>query len=283
MESVMYPDHPMGRPILGPVEHIQNFTREDFTAYMYQHYCADNLIVSAAGNVCHTRVLGLVDDMLTDIKPGPSDGYEDAHYVGGGKRVEKDLEQVHFIVGFESKPNGHDDNYIIALLSVILGSGMTSRLFREIRERRGLVYSIHAYNNPNFGTGTFLVEGGTGREEVAELMPVLGTELWKIMSELVTEEELNRAKAMMKVSQSMRLESTASRMMSMEGSIRIHGRVLSTDEIKRRYDAVTREDIHRVANQIFSTTPSVTAVGPLDKLASYDDIIQMIPALPSVN
>ena len=181
---------------------------------------------------------------LPQVAPPPP---EPSQYIGGEFREERDLDQVHVVLGFPS--TGYKDrlHYPTLLLSTLLGGGMSSRLFQEIREKRGLVYSIYSFAHPFKDGGVFAVYAGTGEKEVEELMPVTLDELRKVQT-TVTQDELDRAKAQLRASLLMSLESTGSRTEQLARQIQVHGRVIPVEETKAKIAAVTIEDVQEAAS-----------------------------------
>ena len=184
----------MGRPTLGTEDGIKAMTRGQLTGYMRRHYAAGNTLVAAAGNLEHRTVVDLVQKHFADLPAELPPPYASGVYAGGEYREERDLDQVHIILGFPSVPFTDPDYYAALLLSTLLGGGMSSRLFQEIREKRGLVYSIYSFASPFLDTGLFGIYAGTGEDEAKELMPVTLEELRRVQQN-VSPDELARARA----------------------------------------------------------------------------------------
>ena len=198
-------------------------------------------------------------------------------YQGGEFREDRDLDQVHIVLGFPSVGYSDPDYYPTLLLSTVLGGGMSSRLFQEIREKRGLVYSIYSFAQPYMDGGLFGIYAGTGESEAEELMPVTLEELRKVQTS-VTEAELARAKAQVKASVLMSLESTGSRCEQLARQIQVFGRVLSTEETVRKIMAVTPEDIQRAAVRHFRGKPTLAAMGPANRVPGLASIVETLGA-----
>jgi predicted Zn-dependent peptidase len=188
-----------------------------------------------------------------------------ARYQGGEFREERDLDQVHIVLGFPGTAYRDPLHYPTLLLSTLLGGGMSSRLFQEIREKRGLVYSIYSFAHPFMDGGLFAIYAGTGEKEAAELMPVTLEELRKVQSS-VTQDELDRAKAQFRASLLMSLESTGSRIEQLARQIQVHGRVIPVEETKAKIAAVTIEQVQQAAVRLFRATPTLAALGPAGKV-----------------
>lgn len=274
-QATAYPDQPMGRPTLGTEDLIKTISRDHLKQYMHRHYSAENMIFSAAGNLDHNKIVALVEKYFKDLPNNSNVTPAPAHYQGGEFRKEKELDQAHIILGFPSINYNHPHYYAAILLSIILGGGMSSRLFQEIREKHGLVYSIYAYNIAHDDDGLFGIYAGTGEEQTKELMPILLEELKKIQNS-IKPEELQRTRAQLKSSLLMSMESTASRCEQIARHIQIYGRILSTQEVVDKIDAVTIEDIYAVAHQIFHGKPTLTTLGPIRHVPSLASITESL-------
>ncbi|MDB5380614.1 MAG: peptidase, partial [Rhodospirillales bacterium] len=193
-QDTAYPSQPMGRPVLGTEESVGAMSRETLTAYMTRHYGPHRMVVAAAGALEHETLVDLVRTHFADLPAVAPPLPEAARYEGGEFREDRDLDQVHIVLGFPSVAYGHELYYPTQLLSTLLGGGMSSRLFQEIREKRGLVYSVYSFATPFRDSGMIQIYAGTGEKEAAELMPVTLQELLRVQKD-VTEDELQRAKA----------------------------------------------------------------------------------------
>ncbi len=271
MQETAFGDHPLGWPVIGSADIICNAPREMIFDFMDQNYYAENLVLTAAGNISHDDLVSLAQKNLNNLKSKKQKNMQPALYYGGDKRVEKNLEQVHVLLGFESENYLSEDYYAAVILSTLMGGGMSSRLFQEIREKRGLVYSIYSYNASYRDTGLFEIYAGTGEKEIIELIPALCDTLQTSVGHF-TDKEINRAKTQIRAGNLMALESTSSRCDKLARGILSHGQPRYLDDIIARVNAVTREDLDRVAQKIFSGKPSVSAIGPIKNLEPYDQI-----------
>ena len=200
-----------------------------------------------------------------------------AAYRGGEFREARDLDQVHIVLGFPSVSYSDPDFYPSMMLSTLLGGGMSSRLFQEVRERRGLVYSIYSFTAPAMDSGLFGIYAGTGESEAAELMPVMLEELGKVQGH-VTDQELNRARAQVKASLLMSQESTGSRCEQLARQIQTFGRVIPTEEVLGKINAVTEADIRRAAMRHFRAAPTLATVGPSAQVPTLANIVETLGA-----
>ena len=274
-QEVAYPAQSLGRPILGTEDGIKGMPRSILTNYMKRHYTPGNVVVAAAGKLEHAEILELVGRHFKDLGVQVPPGMEGGAYEGGEFREDRDHDQVHIVLGFPSVGYADPDYYPTLLLSTVLGGGMSSRLFQEIREKRGLVYSIYSFAQPYMDGGLFGIYAGTGESEAEELMPVTLEELRKVQTS-VTEVELARAKAQVKASVLMSLESTGSRCEQLARQMQVFGRVLSTEETVRKILAVTPEDVQRAAVRHFRGKPTLAAMGPAKRVPSLGAIARTL-------
>ncbi len=276
-QDAAYPDQPMGRPVLGSEATVTAMTRDALAGYMQRHYGPSRMVVAGAGALEHDTLVDLVRRHFGDLTDAAPPEPEAARYTGGEFREERDLDQVHLVLGFPSVPYGDPGHYPTQLLSTLLGGGMSSRLFQEIREKRGLVYSIYSYASPFQDGGMLAIYAGTGEKEVAELVPVTLEELRRVQHD-VTAEELARAKAQLRASLLMSLESTGSRCEQLARQLQIFGRVIPIEETKAKIAAVTIEQVQQAAMAAFRGTPTLAALGPAGKVPSLAAITERLVA-----
>ena len=272
-----YPSQPLGRPVLGSEQGIRSMPRTMLTGYMRRHYAAPNVVVAAAGALTHQQVLDLVNVHFADLPLNPVPAMLPAQYGGGEFREARDLDQVHIVLGFPSVGYGDRDYYPTLLLSTLLGGGMSSRLFQEVREKRGLVYSIYSFSSPFLDGGLFGIYAGTGESEAEELMPVTLAELAKVQTE-VTETELARARAQVKASLLMSLESTGSRCEQLARQLQVFGRVVPIAETVAKINAVTTSDVCRAAVRLFRGAPTLATMGPAERVPTLGKIVEKLAA-----
>jgi predicted Zn-dependent peptidase len=275
LQEASYPDQPMGRAILGPEEIVKAMPREALVDYMARHYGPRRLILSAAGKVEHERLLDLAGRLFGDLpaaagvgEPAPPARYAD----GGAVRVERrpDLEQVHWCLGVEGVPYRHEDHFALQVLSTALGGGMSSRLFQEARENRGLCYSIFSFASAYADTGQLGVYAGTDPEDLAELMRVVADET-RALVEDPGEDELARARAQLKASLFMGLESCSAVCEDNARQLLCFGRRVPTEEVVAKIDAVDTAAVRRVGRRLLAGQGlTLAAVGPLKKLPKVD-------------
>lgn len=275
-QETCFPDQSMGRPILGTNDIIESLKNTDVKKYMDDHYGAKQMVLSAAGNVQHDTLVKLATDYFTDLKPDCHKDVPPANFRGGEFRQSRaQLEQTHIVLGFEGVPYGHPHYYAATLLSTILGGGMSSRLFQEIREKRGLVYSIYAFHSSYKDTGMFGIYAGTGPEKARELLTAT-TDLLKQFPKTTIDQELLRAKAQLKASLMMGLESTSSRCEQLAQHMHIYGHRLSPQEILEKIESVSPHDIITLATSFFSSPLTLATLGPIDDVPSKDEVEQAL-------
>ncbi|HXP05846.1 MAG TPA: pitrilysin family protein [Stellaceae bacterium] len=263
-----FPDQAMGRPVLGSPEIIKNLSRDSVVSYLKDHYGAKRMVLSAAGNLDHDAFVALTEKLVCDIPAERTVATETARYVGGDFRLDRDLEQLHLVLGFPGLKLDDPDYYAAAVLSTAFGGGMSSRLFQEVREKRGLVYAISSFAHSYRDGGLFGVYAGTGEDEAAELLPVLCDEARKL-DDGFAPGELARAKAQMKAGLLMSLESTSARCEQMAQHMLIHGTPFDPADIVRRIDAVDDAAIGRVVAGWRIASPTLVALGPAGRLEDF--------------
>jgi len=266
-----YAGQAMGRPVLGTEETIKAMPRDALAGYMRRHYGHRRTVVAAAGAIEHADLLALVNRHFSDLPEAVTAAAEPSIYTGGEFREERDLDQVHLVLGFPSVSATDELHIPVQILSTLLGGGMSSRLFQEIREKRGLVYSVYSFVSPFNDHGLFAVYAGTGEDQAEELVPVALEELRRVQHD-VTEDELARAKAQLRASLLMSLESTGSRCEQLARQLQVHGRIIPVEETKARIAAVTVEQVQSAAARMFRAAPTLAALGPAGK----------VPALPLI-
>ena len=271
MQETAFPDQPVGRPVLGPPEIVAAMPRAALVDYMGAHYSAPRMIFAAAGKLDHDALVALVERHFSGIRDAAEPVLVPARYAGGDRREARALEQVHLVLGFDGVGYHDPDYYAMAVASMILGGGMSSRLFQEIRENRGLVYSIYSFSSAYVDGGLFGIYAGTGEQGLAELLPVLCDELGRATGD-IDADELARARAQLRAGMVMSLESSASRAEQLARQVSIYGRPLAIEEMVARVDAVDRAAVEGVIARLLRSRPTVAAVGPVGRLEEYDAI-----------
>ncbi|MGI9413448.1 MAG: M16 family metallopeptidase [Hyphomicrobiales bacterium] len=272
VQSCAYPEQPLGRPILGTIESVSGFSPDCIVGYRDSHYGAPSMVLSAAGAVDHDDLVRQAEDAFGRL-PGHTAGQSaGGAYRGGFDCAEKPLEQTHVVLAFKAPGYTEDQFYALQVFSSVLGGGMSSRLFQEIREKRGLCYSIGSFTSAYKDTGLFGVYAATSPDLTSELLTVLTGELG-VLSGNVGEDETARARAQLKAGLMMSLESSSMRADQVARQLLAFGRVLTVEEISGKVDAVDSAAVSGLADALLSgAKPAFAAVGALNQVASYDHI-----------
>ncbi len=265
LQEEAYPDQPLGRTILGPTERVRHFSREDLSNFVAEHYGPGQMILSAAGAVDHDAIVREAEKLFGHMTAGPVQNEDAAAFRGGERREIKALEQAHFTLAFESPGYRADDFYTGQIYANALGGGMSSRLFQEIREHRGLCYTIFSQAGAYSDTGLITVYAGTSADQLAELAEVTIDEMRRINEDLRVA-EIDRARAQMKAGMLMGLESPSNRAERLARMVSIWGRVPDLSETVAKIDAVTLENVRDFGINLATHAPSAMALyGPVDK------------------
>jgi predicted Zn-dependent peptidase len=262
--SAIFPDHPLGREVLGSDVSIAAMTRDNIAAYHAAHYRPSNVVFAAAGNLTHEAVLELVDARFPSADgvrpPRPRSEAAAAQPV---VVLNRDTEQTHVVTGVRAPAALDPDRYALTVVNQVLGGGMSSRLFQEIRETRGLAYSVFSYHASFDDAGYLAIYAGTAPEHVPETLAVIEAELDRLVKEGLSDGEIAAAKGHLVGSLAMSLETSASRMRRLGRSELIEGDIPSLEELVARVDAVTPDDVARVVDRVFADAPRTLAVvGP---------------------
>ena len=274
-QEIAFPNQAMGRPVLGRAEIVRDLPRDIVAGYMASRYRAGQMVLAASGRVDHDALVAMASKLFADLPSGAVPPTERSRYAGGDGRFARDLEQVHIVIGFEGVTYTDPDYYVAAVLSQVLGGGMSSRLFQEIREKRGLVYSIHSFASSYADGGIFGIYAGTGEKEVAELMPVVCDELAKLPGDMGAQ-EVKRAAAQLRAATLMAREKPSARCEQLASQLLIYGRPIPPAEAVARIDAVTIDDLARLARRLLHSPPTLTALGPIGQVMEYDTLARRL-------
>lgn len=271
-----FPDQPIGRSILGTPQSVRSFTPDSLRAYMAKNYRAPGMVVAAAGDIDHAAIVEQISQRLAALPSGPATPAPPARYVGGLELGARPLEQTHLVFGLPGCSYLTPEYFATQVFTSVLGGGSSSRLFQEVREKRGLCYSIYAYHQPFFDTGVFAIYAGTDPKDSYDLMAVTIDELADT-SETANEAEIARSKAMMKVGLLGMLESSSARADQLARQILAFGRPIPPDELAARIDAVTVEDVRAAGrSMIASGRPTFAGLGPATGLESAARIAESL-------
>jgi predicted Zn-dependent peptidase len=278
LQEAAFPGQALGRTILGPAERVSAFKRADLKKFVGEHYGPDRMIVAAAGAVDHDAIVRIAEDLFGGLKPKGPAGMQPAKWQGQERREVKDLEQVHFALGFRGPAYRDDDLYTAQVYTTAIGGGMSSRLFQKIREERGLCYSIYAQAGSYEDTGMITIYAGTSAEEIGDLAGLTMDEM-KRAAEDMTEAEVARARAQMKAGLLMGLESPSSRAERLARYLAIWGRVPTLKEATAKIDAVSRADVRDFAARLAGTADMALALyGPVDGAPGLGDLRERLAA-----
>ena len=267
--EVLLGDHPLGRPVLGTVESITAMRRDAIARYWRRHYVPGNLVVAAAGSLHHGEVVDLVAKAMGETEAAPPHGPRPERRpprLHRGVVVQpKPTEQAHVVLGGRGLSRSDPRRFALGVLNLAFGGGVSSRLFQEVRERRGLVYSIYSYAAQYRETGSFSVYAGAAPSRIHEVLRIVRDELDRVIADGLTEEELERGKGHLKGSLVLGMEDSSGRMTRLGKSELTSGEILSLDEVVRRVDAVSDADVRAVAADVLGAGPRALAViGPFD-------------------
>lgn len=282
LQEVAYPEQAMGWPILGEEEIVSRISANDLRQYMGANYRAGSMILVGSGAVDHELLVRLAEEKFANLPLGASATPETAHYFGGEMHVEGDLEQCHIAYAFPGVSNVDEDYMLSQVYVTALGGGMSSRLFQEVREKRGLCYSIYAFAQSSKDDGVVGVYTGTGESEAAEIGAIVAGEMASL-AETATEEEVARAKAQLKSSFLMGLERPTSRAELIAGHIFNYDRVLTAGEMIEKLSSIDAAAVRRFGEMVMQTAnPAVATVGPAGKLERYSLFAGRFGAKPAV-
>ena len=276
LQETAFPKQPVGRSILGTRDTVRSFDAERLRAYLSRNYRAPNMIVAAAGAVEHSAIVAEAKKRFASFTGPAAPEPEPAHFSGGTRVETRDLEQVHIAMALQGLPVRDEQLYSLQVFTSVLGGGMSSRLFQEVRENRGLCYAIQAFHMPYADTGLFGLYAGTDETDAPELMRVVIDQIGNA-TETLNETEVNRAKAQMKAGLLMALESSEARVSQLARQMLAYGRPIPLEEIVAKVDAVTVESARAAGRALIGRAkPAIAALGPGSGLASTAAIAESL-------
>jgi predicted Zn-dependent peptidase len=272
--TALWDDHPLAPPILGTKDSINAMTRETIHGYWERRYSPRSTVVAVVGDLDHAELVDLVTEHMGEWE-GPEPGrVADAPKIGPRVKVRRrDTEQSHIVFGAEGLSRGDERRFAVTVANHVLGGGMSSRLFREIREERGLAYAVHAFRMPFLETGAAAIYAGTTPNQTFEVLKLIRTELDKVMTDGITAEELDRAKGNIKGSLALSLEDTNGTMTQLGRQELTGVEHLSVDETVARIEALTHTDIIEAARDVYAGPYVLGLVGPFDE-ADFEEFVQ---------
>ncbi len=261
-QEAAFGGQPLGRSILGNPRHVAKYSRDNLVSYTAKHYVPSRMVVAAAGHVQHQEIERIAQEYF-GVMPGDSAAAkpEAARYTGGEKLLEKELEQVQLVVGYPAPSIHHADYFPLQVFATLLGGGMSSRLFQEIREKRGLAYSVSAFATGYSDAGVLGMYAGTTAEHLAELTGALKEVVQQSLGQL-NAAEVTRAKNQLKAGVVMSRENCGAVAEWLARHVLVYGRYKTAEEIVGKLDAVTVEEMQRAASACFAAKPTIAALGP---------------------
>lgn len=278
LQDAAFPAQSIGRPILGTVASVKSFTAADLRSFLGEQYVASRMVLSAAGNLRHDEIVRHAEALFGSMNGGNEARFDPARYAGGIRSSPKPFEQSHLVMGFAGPSYRTADYYTAQVFSGLFGGGMSSRLFQEVREKRGLCYAIYSSMWALADTGLFGIHAATGHDQMGELIDVVGTELQRAASSRPAEAEVQRAKAQIKAGLLMGLESSGARAEQMARQLLLFGRLVDTPELVARIEAVDAEATRVFAQSLLSGPASVAVVGAGPSSDAYAVMAQQVAA-----
>jgi len=261
--QTLWPEHPIGLPVLGQHETVDAFERPLTSSFHDKHYRTGNVVVAAAGNIEHAKLVDLAQRFLTLPAGVRTERTELTPTVESRLQLlPKETEQAHICWGVAGMNARAEDRFVLSILDTVLGGGMSSRLFQEIREKKGLAYAVYSYHSLYQDTGEFVVYAGTRTANAEQVVRLIQAEVEKVIASGATDDELSRAKESIKGQLVLGLESTRARMTRLGKAESTHGEILSIDELVTRVEAVSSEDIKRVAGDLLGGPRVLAMIGP---------------------
>jgi predicted Zn-dependent peptidase len=274
LQETAFAGQPIGRSILGTPATVRSFDRSRLGAYLARNYRAPDMVIVAAGAVDHGAVVAEVERRFASFAGPAASAPEPARFIGGSRIETRELEQVHIALAMQGLPQRDPNLFSLQVFTSVLGGGMSSRLFQEVREQRGLCYAIYAFHSPYSDTGTFGLYAGTDAADVAELMQVVVSEI-NAAAESINAAEVARVKAQMKTGLLMALESSSARAEQLARQLLYLGRPVPIDELVEKIEAVTVESTRAAGRALIARgRPAVAALGPgpgLERAATIAD------------
>ena len=277
LQEEAYPNQPLGRAILGTSDRVSGFSRNDLVGFVGQYYGPDQMILSAAGAVDHDALVKQAETLFGALPARSTLDPTPAHYAGGERRVAKTLEQAHMTMAFQTPGYRDDSIYTAQVLSAVWGGSMSSRLFQEIREKRGLCYTIFSQVGAHAETGLMTLYAGTGGGQLGDLLSITMDELKKSTGD-ISDKEIDRARTQMKAGMLMGLESPSNRAERLARLLAIWNRVPGIEEVVEKIDAVSTGGTREFAANLLQTQPTMVLYGPVENAPSLEELQRRLVA-----
>jgi predicted Zn-dependent peptidase len=271
-QETAFPNQALGNSIIGTKKNIKKFSRQYFVDYINNQYNYHNMAVVASGNIKLENFTKWVEKYFNKLSNKKIKSFEKSQYVGGYFKKDKKLEQVNYLLGFEGVSYKDKNYYKAQILSMILGGGMSSRLFQELREKKGLAYSVYSFNNCFADSGIFGIYGGTTPDKCQKMIDLIAVEIKKIC-ENISLPEIDRVKTQFKASLKMAKESTSSRMQRLGSDILAFDAVITDDEVIGKFQDLTKKDIMDFAQKTFETESTVAMIGSVKNIKKITKFI----------
>ncbi len=271
-QEAAFNNQPLGRNVLGTEKLVRSFNADKMREYMRHHYAAENMVVAASGNLRHAEFVKMVEERMSTLNPQIDFVKPQQHYTGGCVFKKRKIKQAQTVLGFNGFQYNSPDLYAGQILSLILGGGMSSRLFQEIREKRGLVYTVYSFVNSFTQSGMFGIYAGLNEEEIKRYMPVVTDEIKKVVNDYVKDEELEKVKVQMKANLLMGLESSSAVTETIARHQLIYGKNIPIEQIIQQIESVDKNDIQNAARKIFASVPTYVILGDLQEYPTYDEV-----------
>jgi predicted Zn-dependent peptidase len=269
----LFPGHPLGREVLGDQNTVLGMARDQIAAFHARHYRPANIVMAAAGDLDPDDLVAGIERRFAGLAGGAAPGRSAPTAPSCPVTVvHRATEQAHIVLGVGALDRDDEDRYALAVLNHVLGGGMSSRLFQEIRETRGLAYSVYSYRISFEGTGALAVYAGTVPSRAREVIGLIELELDRMLADGVSENELHTAKGHLRGSMALSLEDSGARMSRLGRSQLVHGRVPSIDELSRRLAEVNLDDVSRVAQRVLGRSRVLAVIGPFEESAFADAV-----------
>lgn len=275
-QEAAFPAQSIGRPVLGRAETVGGFSRDDLRGYQQDNYTAERTVLAAAGRIDHADFVARVAEAFDGMRTEGAVQSDPSAYRGGEFREARGLEQLHLILGYEGAGFLDPDYYAFSVFSTLLGGGMSSRLFQEVREERGLVYTIFSFNGAHSDGGLFGIYAGSAPEDAGEVLPVVQDEIEQLAARQVEEEELARARQQLKAGLLMSRERSSARVEQLANELLIYGAPRSVETLVAEIDAVDAAAIQRVATRILAGRRTLAGLGPDSGLQGLDRAAKLL-------
>lgn len=282
-DSTAFAGQPLGRAILGTQQKVSSFTRDDLRSYMAAHYRPQRMVISAAGNICHENFVAMVEQYFSMEKTPDANGFAPAKYIGGEKLIKSDFEQLHLMLGLPTVSMHMPEYYALQLYTTILGGGMSSRLFQEVREKRGLAYTVYSMASAYEDLGMMSVYAAAAPEKASELSLILCEQIAGMAKE-ISDGEITRAKNQQKAELLMARENPQTVASWIGRHIMLFGEYREAASIIKKIDSVSKEQLLALAKKIAGGKLTVAALGDVSKVATYDELSKKLSSqIPTIH